>query len=72
MNETIALVVVRMDRTGPVHISEVISQLLPKYLERPEPAAGKMQVPVTGKAERNKLRERAGQQSDRPDLYQSL
>ena len=63
MNETIAEVVFRVDRTGPVHISEVISQLLPKYVERLEPEAGKMQVSVTGLAERNKLRERAGQQS---------
>ena len=56
MNETIAVVVFQMDRTGPVHISEVISQLLPKYVGRPEPAAKKMQVPVGRLAETNRFR----------------
>ena len=55
MNETNRVVVFRMDRTGPVHISEVIFQLLQKYACRPEPAAGKMRVSVTGLAERNRL-----------------
>ena len=62
MNETNRVVVLSMDRTGPIHISEVISQLLPKYLERPVPAAGKMQVSVSGLAETNKFREKAGHQ----------
>ncbi len=66
MNETIAVVVFRMDRTGPVHISEVISQLLPKYVGRPEPAAGKMQVSVGGLAETNKFREKVGHQTVYP------
>ena len=63
MNETNRVVVFRMDRTGPFHISEVISQLLPKYARRPEPAAGKMQVSVTGPTERNRLAKNAGHQS---------
>ena len=63
MNETNRVVVFRMDRTGPIHISEVISQLLPKYLERPEPAAGKLQESVSGLAETNKFLEKAGRQS---------
>ena len=55
MNEPNHVIVFRMDRTGPVHISEVISELLPKYARRPGAAAGKVQVSVTGLAERNKL-----------------
>jgi hypothetical protein len=48
-----------MERTEPVHISEVISQLLPKYARMPEPAAEEMQVSVTGLAETNKAWEKA-------------
>ena len=59
MNETNRRVVFRMERTEPVHISEVISQLLPKYARMPEPAAEEMQVSVTGLAETNKAWEKA-------------
>ncbi len=62
MNGSNRVVVLRMEGTGPVHISEVISELLPKYARRPEPAAQKMQVSVTGLAERNRLAENARHQ----------
>lgn len=44
MHETNRVVVLRIERSEPVHISEVISELLPELARRPEPAAGKMQV----------------------------
>ena len=59
MNGANRVVVLRMERTEPAHISEVISQLLPKCVHRPEPAAGKMQVSMTGLVERNRLAENA-------------
>ena len=34
MNGTNAVVVVQIDRGGPVHISEVMSQVLPSYVQR--------------------------------------
>lgn len=43
-------VVVRIDESGPVHISEVISQVLPRYLQR--------QLPST----RNPLSRNSGQE----------
>ncbi len=62
MNGANRVVVFRIERTEPVHISEVISELLPKYVGRAEPAAGQMEVSLTGLAERNRLAEKAARQ----------
>ena len=63
MNAANRVVVFRIARTEPVHISEVISELLPKYVHWPEPAAAKMQVSMNGLAKRNKFPENARHQS---------
>ncbi len=62
MNGANRVVVLRIERSEPVHISEVISELLPKLVGRPEPAASRMEQTSSGRAITNRLTE-AGQPS---------
>ena len=57
MNGANRVVVLRIERSEPVHISEVISELLPKLVGRPEPAANGLEPTGNGRASTNRLTE---------------
>ncbi len=61
MNETNRVVHLRIERSEPVHISEVMSELLPKLVGRVEPAADRMELSASAAGERNRLAEKARQ-----------
>lgn len=61
MNRANHVVVLRIERTEPVHISQVISELLSELTRRSEPAAGRVELFANGVAERHGLAEKARQ-----------
>ena len=61
MNGANRVVVLRIERSEPVHISEVISELLPKLELQFEPAAGRLELSPGAVGERKRLTETARQ-----------
>ncbi len=61
MNAANRVVVLRIERSEPVHISEVIAELLPKLELRSEPAARRLELSPGTVGERNRRAETACQ-----------
>ena len=61
MNTANRVVVLRIERSEPVHISEVIAELLPKLEFRSEPTAGRLELSLGAVGERNRQAETACQ-----------
>ena len=61
MNTANQVVVLRIERSEPVHISEVIAELLPTLVNRTEPAPGRIELLPGGAREWNRVLEKARQ-----------